>query len=59
MKTKFLDMLVSAIVKRGIIWEVRDISAEIPVGENGGTIIKVKIPHMLAKLETREEADNI
>jgi len=54
---KIMDMIISAILKKGILYEARNVNVEIPmVIENQEQIkINIKCEHMTLRIEKDEK----
>lgn len=50
MKEKIIDMIISAIVKKGILYEARNINTDINIPEKG-ILINIKCDNMVLRIE--------
>ena len=50
MKEKIINMLISAIVKKGILYEARNVDTDINIPENG-IKINIKCDNMTLRIE--------
>jgi len=57
MKTKLTDLLISAIIKRGIVWEARNLTADVEIPDSN-IVVRVKIENMQARFETKNEEES-
>ncbi len=51
---KIMDMIISAILKKGILYEARNVDVEIPVQEHK-IKINIKCEHMTLRIEKDEK----
>ena len=51
---KITDMIISAIVKKGIVWETRNFEADVPVPDSK-IVVRIKAEHMTVRVEKDEK----
>lgn len=51
---KLTDMIVSAIIKRGIVWEARNFETSIQIPDSK-IVVNIKAEHMTVKVEKDKE----
>jgi len=47
------EMVLSAIIKKGVVWEARNFETDVQIPDNN-MIVKIKAEHMTIQLEKRE-----
>ena len=53
---KIMDMIISAILKKGILYEARNVNVEIPIENQEQKIkINIKCEHMTLRIEKDEK----
>jgi hypothetical protein len=51
---KIMDMVISAVIKKGILWEARNFETDVEFPENG-MVVKIKAEHITARVEKDEK----
>lgn len=51
---KLADMIVSAVLKRGVVWEARNFTTTVYIPENNITL-EIRADHMTVKTEKEKE----
>jgi len=57
MKMKIIDMIISAILKKGILYEARNVNTdvEIPITQERKIKVNIKCEHMTLRIEKDEK----
>ena len=51
---KITDMVISAIIKKGIAWEARNFETDIEIPDSS-IVVKIKAEHMTIRVEKDEK----
>jgi hypothetical protein len=53
---KIMDMVISAIIKKGIVWESRNFETDVQIPDSN-IVVKIKAEHMTIRVEKDEKTE--
>ncbi len=53
MQKWFMEALLSTLIKRGVVWDIRKVNAPVPL--DGDKVMNVTIEHMQIKFSKEDE----